>query len=71
LRKQRQSRRRRPTHRLVVVLGELAQTTAGKWIAHPPTRCPNGHSLARCSSVKWVSKVAAMAATSLVLVVRM
>ena len=45
LRKQRQSRRRRPTHRLVVVLGELAQTTAGKWIAHPPTRCPNGHSL--------------------------
>jgi hypothetical protein len=27
------------------VLGELVQTTAGKWITHPPTRCPNGHSL--------------------------
>ena len=23
-----------------VVLGELVQTTAGKWITHPPTRCP-------------------------------
>jgi hypothetical protein len=22
------------------VLGELVQTTAGKWITHPPTRCP-------------------------------
>ena len=28
---------------LLVVLGELVQTTAGKWIIHPPTRCPNGH----------------------------
>ena len=28
---------------LVVVLGELVQTTAGTWITHPPTRCPNGH----------------------------
>jgi hypothetical protein len=27
------------------VLGELVQTTAGKWITHPPTRCPNGHTL--------------------------
>jgi hypothetical protein len=27
------------------VLGDLAQTTAGTWIAHPPTRCPNGHPL--------------------------
>jgi hypothetical protein len=27
------------------VLGELVQTTAGKWITHPPTRCPNGHPL--------------------------
>ena len=27
------------------MLGELAQTMAGTWIAHPPTRCPNGHSL--------------------------
>jgi hypothetical protein len=25
------------------MLGELVQTTAGKWIIHPPTRCPNGH----------------------------
>jgi hypothetical protein len=27
------------------VLGELVQTTDGKWITHPPSRCPNGHSL--------------------------
>jgi hypothetical protein len=27
------------------MLGELVLTTAGKWITHPPTRCPNGHSL--------------------------
>jgi hypothetical protein len=27
------------------VLGELVQTTAAKWIIHPPTRCPNGHRL--------------------------
>ena len=27
------------------MLGELMQTTAGKWITHPPTRCPNGHTL--------------------------
>ena len=35
------------------MLGELVQTTAGKWITHPPTRCPNGHQLGpgRCSSV--------------------
>ncbi len=26
-------------------VGELVQTTAGKWITHPPSRCPNGHSL--------------------------
>ena len=39
------ARRRRPTLRLLVVLGDLVQTTAGKWITHPPTRCPNGHPL--------------------------
>jgi hypothetical protein len=27
------------------VLGELVQTTAGEWITHPPTHCPNGHTL--------------------------
>jgi hypothetical protein len=27
------------------VLGELVQTTAGKWITQLPTRCPNGHYL--------------------------
>jgi len=27
------------------VLGELVQTTAGKWITHPPTHCPNGGNL--------------------------
>ncbi|HEY6648736.1 MAG TPA: hypothetical protein VI217_16760, partial [Mycobacterium sp.] len=26
------------------MLGELVQTTAAKWIIHPPTRCPNCHS---------------------------
>ena len=26
-------------------LGELVQTTAGKWISHPPAHCPNGHTL--------------------------
>ena len=31
--------------RLVSMLGELVQTTAGKWITHPPTSCPNGHRL--------------------------
>ena len=30
---------------LLTVLGELVQTTAGKWITHPPSRCPNGHPL--------------------------
>src|SRR6478752_5866522 len=24
------------------VLGQLVQTTAGKWITHPPSQCPNG-----------------------------
>jgi hypothetical protein len=27
------------------VLGELAESTAGKWITRPPTRCSNGHPL--------------------------
>jgi hypothetical protein len=27
------------------MLGELVQTTAVKWITHPPARCPNGHAL--------------------------
>jgi hypothetical protein len=27
------------------MLGYLVQTTAGKWITHPPTHCPNGHRL--------------------------
>jgi len=27
------------------MLGELVQTTAGKWITHPPAHCPNGHRL--------------------------
>jgi hypothetical protein len=26
-------------------VGELVQTTAGKWITHPPTHCPDGHTL--------------------------
>src|SRR5712672_374449 len=36
---------RRLRHRLVLVLAELVQTTAGKRITHPPTRCPNAHTL--------------------------
>jgi hypothetical protein len=27
------------------MLGELVQTITGKWITHPPARCPNGHPL--------------------------
>src|SRR5262245_39158811 len=27
------------------VLGDLVQTTDGKWITRPPRRCPNGHPL--------------------------
>lgn len=27
------------------VLSNLVQTTDGKWITHPPSRCPNGHPL--------------------------
>ena len=37
------SRRRKVN--LLTVLGELVQTTAGKWITHSPTHCPNGHGL--------------------------
>jgi hypothetical protein len=37
------SRRRKVN--LLTVLGELVQTTGGKWITHPPARCPNRHSL--------------------------
>jgi hypothetical protein len=29
----------------LVVLGDLVQTTAGKWITHSPSRCPNRHPL--------------------------
>jgi len=39
-RKQRQSRRRRPTHRLLVVLGDLVQTTAGKRITPSANAMP-------------------------------
>jgi hypothetical protein len=55
LRKQRQSRRRRPTHTLLVALGDLVRTTAGKWITHPPTRCPNGHRSGRTKSSSGMS----------------
>jgi hypothetical protein len=27
------------------VLGDFVPTTAGGWITHPPTRCPNGNPL--------------------------
>jgi hypothetical protein len=27
------------------VFGDLVQTTDGKWITHPPSRCPKGHPL--------------------------
>jgi hypothetical protein len=37
------SRRRKAN--LLTVLGDLVQTTAGKWITQPPTCCPNGHTL--------------------------
>jgi hypothetical protein len=31
--------------KLTAVLRELVQTTAGKWITRPPSRCPNGPAL--------------------------
>jgi hypothetical protein len=30
----------------------LVQTTAGKWITHPPARCPNGHTASMTAHVK-------------------
>ena len=27
------------------MLGDLVQTTTGRWITHLPTHCPNGHTL--------------------------
>jgi hypothetical protein len=30
---------------LRAVLGEMVQTTDGKWMTRPPTSCPNGHQL--------------------------
>jgi hypothetical protein len=32
-----------PSNTLSAVLGDLVQTTDGKWITRPPSRCPNGH----------------------------
>ena len=32
------------------MLGGLVQTTAGKWITHPPFRCPTGVLLGRIKS---------------------
>ena len=29
------------------MLGDLVQTTDGRWITRPPSRCPNGHPLGR------------------------
>jgi hypothetical protein len=26
-------------------VGDVVQSTTGRWIAHPPTHCPNGHRL--------------------------
>jgi hypothetical protein len=50
-------------HRLVLVLGELVQTTAGAWIIHLPSRCPNGHSLGARSSSATKPASATAAAT--------
>jgi hypothetical protein len=41
------------------VLVELVQTTAGTWITHPPTRCPNGHTLGRAKSSSDMSPASA------------
>ena len=30
---------------LRAVLGDLVQTTDGKWMTRPPARCPHGHTL--------------------------
>jgi hypothetical protein len=39
-----------PSFRLVIMLGELVQTTTGKWITQAPSRCLSGHALgpAKC-----------------------
>jgi hypothetical protein len=52
------SRRRKVN--ILTVLGELVQTTAGKWITNPPTRCPTVTNSApvRCSSVIRLASVA-------------
>ena len=73
LRKQRQSRRRRPTHRLLVCWASWHRRRPGSGSHTRRRDARTGTHLApaRCSSVKSASKVAAMAATSLVLVVRM
>jgi hypothetical protein len=34
-----------PSFRLVIMLGELVQTTTAKWITHAPSRCLSGHTL--------------------------
>ena len=36
---------RTPTVVFMAAVGELVHTKAGKWITHPPSRCPNGHRL--------------------------
>ena len=28
-----------------MAVGDLARNSRGQWITHPPSRCPNGHSL--------------------------
>jgi hypothetical protein len=33
-------------HRLELCWASCGETTAGKWITHPPTRCLNGHEFA-------------------------
>jgi len=73
LRKQRQSRRRRPTHRLWSCWASWHRRRLGRGSHTRRRDARTGTHLApaRCSSVKSASKVAAMATTSLVLVVRM
>jgi hypothetical protein len=56
---------RRRKVNLLTVLGELVQTTAETWITHPPTRCPNRHSLGPNQVLGWQSSVWATAADTM------
>ena len=46
------------------MLGELVQTTAGKWIIHPPARCPNGHEFSPGRALVVIRRASVMVAAT-------